>query len=57
MSNREEYTPGAASGATVRKEGDAWTLVLVRELRHPADRVWQALTDPAWTTSSGGTTT
>jgi uncharacterized protein YndB with AHSA1/START domain len=47
MSNRETYAPGAASGATVRKEGDSWTLVLVRELRHPAAQVWQALTDPA----------
>ena len=47
MSNRENYAPGAAAGAEVRKEGDTWTLVLVRELRHPATKVWQALTDPA----------
>jgi uncharacterized protein YndB with AHSA1/START domain len=31
----------------VRKEGDRWTLVLVRELRHPPTAVWNALTDPA----------
>src|SRR5947208_2689793 len=47
MSNREQYTPGPASGAQVRKEGDTWTLVLVRELRHSREKVWQALTDPA----------
>jgi uncharacterized protein YndB with AHSA1/START domain len=47
MSSREQYAPGAASGADVRKEGDKWTLVLVRELRHTPDKVWQALTDPA----------
>jgi hypothetical protein len=47
MMDRELYTPGPASGAQVRKEGDKWTLILVRELRHPPDKVWQALTDPA----------
>jgi uncharacterized protein YndB with AHSA1/START domain len=47
MSSREKYAPGAAAGAEARKEGDKWTLVLVRELRHPATKVWQALTDPA----------
>jgi uncharacterized protein YndB with AHSA1/START domain len=47
MSSREKYTPGAARGAEVRKDGDTWTLVLVRELRHPPMKVWQALTDPA----------
>lgn len=46
MSSREHYTPGAASGAEVRKEGDKWTLVLVRDLPHPPARVWEALTDP-----------
>jgi uncharacterized protein YndB with AHSA1/START domain len=47
MTDREQYTPGPASGAQVRKEGEKWTLILVRELRHPPERVWQALTDPA----------
>jgi uncharacterized protein YndB with AHSA1/START domain len=47
MTTREKYAPGAAAGAQVRKEGDRWTLVLVRELRHPPPTVWQALTDPA----------
>lgn len=48
MTSREQYTPGAASGAEMRKqEGENWTLVLVRELRHAPEKVWAALTDPA----------
>ena len=47
MSNRERYTPGPAAGVEVQKDGEKWTLVLVRELRHPPAMVWQALTDPA----------
>ena len=47
MSNREPYSPGAPAGAEVRKEGDDWTLLLVRELRHPPEKVWHALTEPA----------
>ena len=46
MTDHEQYTPGPASGAQVRKEGDKWTLILVRELRHSPEKVWQALTDP-----------
>src|SRR5262249_39897149 len=47
MKSRESYAPGPAAGAEVRKDGDTWTLVLVRDLHHPPMRVWQALTDPA----------
>jgi hypothetical protein len=47
MTDRDQYTPGPASGAEVRKEGEKWTLILVRELRHSLEKVWQALTDPA----------
>ena len=48
MTDREHYTPGPASGAQIRKkEGKDWTLIVVRELRHSPERVWQALTDPA----------
>jgi uncharacterized protein YndB with AHSA1/START domain len=47
MSDREQYAPGPARGAEVRKDGEKWTLVLVRELRQPPEKVWQALTDPA----------
>jgi uncharacterized protein YndB with AHSA1/START domain len=46
MTSREQYAPGAAFGAEVRREGEKWTLVLVRDLRHPPARVWDALTDP-----------
>ncbi len=47
MTDRDQYTPGPASGAQVRKDGEKWTLILVRELRHSPEKVWQALTDPA----------
>ena len=47
MTDLEHYTPGPASGAQVRKDGEKWTLILVRELRHLPEKVWQALTDPA----------
>ena len=47
MIDREQYTPGPASEAQVRKGGDKWTLILVRELGHSPEKVWQALTDPA----------
>ena len=46
MTDREQYAPGPASGAEVQKDGEKWTLVLVRELRHPPEKVWLALTDP-----------
>jgi uncharacterized protein YndB with AHSA1/START domain len=46
MSTREQYAPGVASGASVQKDGEKWTLVLVRDLSHPPARVWTALTDP-----------
>jgi uncharacterized protein YndB with AHSA1/START domain len=52
MTNRERYTPGPASGARIQKDRgqndeEKWTLILVRELRHSPEKVWQALTDPA----------
>src|SRR6266568_672438 len=47
MTDREQYAPGPASGAQVRKDGEKWTLILVRELRHSPEKVWQALTEPA----------
>jgi len=47
MRNRDTYSPGPAAGATVEKAGESWTLVLVREMRHAPEIVWQALTDPA----------
>jgi uncharacterized protein YndB with AHSA1/START domain len=52
MSIREQYAPGPASGAQIKKDRgpkgeEKWTLILVRELRHPPEKVWEALTDPA----------
>jgi uncharacterized protein YndB with AHSA1/START domain len=52
MGDLEQYMPGPAYGAQIRKDGvennkDKWTLILVRELRHSPEKVWQALTDPA----------
>lgn len=46
MSSRKTYSPGHAAGAEVRKDADEWILVLVRDLRHAPDRVWEALTEP-----------
>ena|SRR5579862_1583786 len=45
--NSKPYVPGVASSAEIRKEGDDWTLILVRELLHPPAMVRKALTDPA----------
>lgn len=52
MMEHEQYLPGPAHGAQARrgqKDDDSpkWTLILVRELRHSPEKVWQALTDPA----------
>src|SRR5262249_22818106 len=52
MPGRSQYTPGPASGAQIRKDRgqngeENWTLILVRELRHSPEKVWQAITDPA----------
>jgi hypothetical protein len=47
MNEQAQYLPGPANGAQIRKnEGEKWTLILVRELRHPPEKVWEALTDP-----------
>lgn len=50
MTDLEHYTPGPARGPQVKKDSpqkDKWTLILIRELRHSPEKVWQALTDPA----------
>lgn len=50
MIEREQYTPGPASGARIQKDRskgeNKWTLILVRELRHSPEKVWLALIDP-----------
>lgn len=47
MLEPQPYMPGPAHGAQVKKEGEMWTLILVRQLRHAPEKVWQAITDPA----------
>jgi len=47
MADREHYAPGPATGAQIKKDGETWTLVVVRELRHSPEHVWHAITDPA----------
>lgn len=46
MTTRQQYAPGPASGARVEKNGEQWTLIIVRELHHAPEKVWRALTDP-----------
>lgn len=46
MTARQQYAPGPASGARIEQDGEKWTLVLVRQLRHAPEKVWQALTEP-----------
>lgn len=47
MADRENYAPGPANLARVEKDGETWTLVLVKDFRHAPDKVWRALTEPA----------
>ncbi len=52
MTAHAQYTPGPANIARVQKDRghdgqEKWTLVLVKELRHSPEKVWQAITDPA----------
>ena len=47
MIDRAHYAPGPPNVAQVRKDGENWALVVVKQLRHSPDKVWQALTDPA----------
>jgi uncharacterized protein YndB with AHSA1/START domain len=44
--NRTAFDPGPLAEVSYNAEGDRWTLVFVRTLRHSPDRVWDALTDP-----------
>jgi uncharacterized protein YndB with AHSA1/START domain len=41
-----EFTPSPLADVRVEAAGDRWSLVLTRDLRHPVDRVFAALTDP-----------
>jgi uncharacterized protein YndB with AHSA1/START domain len=46
--DRATFQPSPLAETQVRGGDDGgWTLVFVRDLRHPRDKVWAALTDPA----------
>jgi uncharacterized protein YndB with AHSA1/START domain len=45
--NRTTFEPGPLAQVESRPSGDRWTLVFVRDLHHPPEKVWAALTDPA----------
>lgn len=44
--NRDQYQPGAPGNVRADRGGERWTIVFTRELRHPPESVWEALTDP-----------
>jgi uncharacterized protein YndB with AHSA1/START domain len=41
------FDPGPLADASVAGEGGQWSLIFVRALSHPPEKVWAALTDPA----------
>jgi uncharacterized protein YndB with AHSA1/START domain len=46
MMDRTKFHPGPLADVTVRPRDDGWTLVFVRDLHHPIEKVWAALTEP-----------
>ena len=40
------FDPGPLADVTLHEDGDGWTLVFARDLRHSPDEVWRVLTDP-----------
>lgn len=45
--NRDTFDPGPLVDVDCEPGDDRWTLVFVRDLRHPPQKVWAALTQPA----------
>ena len=45
--NRRPFVPSPPAEVDAVADGDRWTLVFVRDLAHPPEKVWAALTDPA----------
>jgi uncharacterized protein YndB with AHSA1/START domain len=45
--NRTRFETGPLAEVDFHPEGERATLVFVRTLRHPPEKVWSALTDPA----------
>ncbi|MGW2156236.1 SRPBCC family protein [Nonomuraea sp. NPDC001699] len=52
------YRPSPPAQVGGEATGDRWTLVFVRDLRHPPEKVWRALTEPgqlsAWAPYTAG---
>jgi uncharacterized protein YndB with AHSA1/START domain len=44
--NSTAFDPGPLAEAGYGATDDRWTLVFVRDLRHPPEKVWAALTEP-----------
>ena len=44
--NRTTFEPSPLAEVDCQPDGDQWTLVFVRNLRHSPERVWAALTEP-----------
>ncbi|MFC4010398.1 SRPBCC family protein [Nonomuraea purpurea] len=40
------FDPGPLADVGCRPAGPGWTLVFVRDLKHPPEKVWAALTEP-----------
>src|SRR5262245_822006 len=40
------FEPGPLAPVDCEASDDRWTLVFVRDLRHPPEKVWSALTEP-----------
>ena len=47
MMNSTSFDPGPLADVDCEASEDRWTLVFVRDLRHPPEKVWAALTEPA----------
>jgi uncharacterized protein YndB with AHSA1/START domain len=45
--NRSSFEPGPLAAVECHAADGRWTLVFVRDLKHPPKKVWAALTDPA----------
>jgi uncharacterized protein YndB with AHSA1/START domain len=45
--NRNDFEPSPLADVDAVADGDRWTLVFVRDLHHPREQVWAALTEPA----------
>lgn len=45
--SRTTFEPGPLSRVECHATDGGWTLVFVRDLRHPPEKVWRALTEPA----------